>query len=196
MPAFLVEASKSDVSQRVNRADGVIVFAADAADARAMAQARFSGDGNPSWAAATATQIVADPDYEGWRLRVRITPPTGSTPSADLHDVTYTGAASDTMDLMGAGIEALLDAAGLTATYTSATQVLIAATGSGTDDLGDHTLTVEFLPPLTVAGDPVAIPGFVASGPTHEGVATANLDVTFEADAYVVPLITGVAEMR
>lgn len=187
MPAYMVKASQNDVVNRVDGTDMVVVFAADAPDAKAMAKALHSGDGNASWDAATATQIAAASDYEGWRLRVRVTPPNGV---ADLYDFTYTGASSDTIDLMGAGMAALLNVP-LTSTYTGATQVLIVATGSGADDLGDHSVLVEMLPPLTQSKDPVAIPGFIASGPTHEGSATDDLNVTLEADAYVVPLVSG-----
>lgn len=186
MPAFLVAASPSPVS-RVNDSDMAVIFAADAADAKALAQARFQGDGNASWGAATVTQIIADPNLEGWRLRVRVCPPAGGT---DLVDVTYTGVASDAPDDMGDGMVLLLNALAsiANASYTSATQVLIIAEGAS-DALGDHTVLVELLPPLALSADPVAIPGFISAGPTHEGASSADLNVTFAADAYVVPFL-------
>jgi len=182
MPAFLVETADDPVS-RVDGSDMAVVFAATAADAKAMAQAKFSGDGNASWGAATVTEVIADPDLEGWRLRVRVAAPAGGP---NVLDETYTGIASDAIDDMGAGIEALIDATGLTALYTDATQVLIVATGSGTDDLGDHTMLVEMLPPLALSAEPVAVPGFVTAQ-SDEGTDTDDLDCTFSADAYVVP---------
>ena len=183
MPAYLVSCGDEPVS-RVDGSNMAVVFAADAADAKAMAQGKFSGDGNASWGAATVTELVEDPTMEGWRLRVRVTPPGGGP---DAYDVTYVGIADDVLDDLGLGMEVLLDAAGLDSDYDISTQIMIVATGGGGDDLGDHTLTVEFLPPVDLAPEPIAVPGFIASGPTHEGAANAVLNVTFEADAYIVP---------
>jgi len=185
MPGFIVKTPLNDAGNRINDTDMVMVFAADAGDARAMAKSLHSGDTNASWDDATVTQQAAAADYEGWRLRCRAAPPGGG-PNA--FDVTYTGAASDTMDLMGAGAEALLDAAGQTATYTGATQVLECADIA--DGIGDHFLLVELLPPLATSKDPVAIPGGVVSK-VDEGIAAAILSATLAVDAYVLPLVGG-----
>jgi hypothetical protein len=63
------------------------------------------------------------------------------------------------------------------AAYTAGTNTLVIAAGSGTDDLGDLTVTVEFLAPSTVAGaDAAPIPGFVGTI-TDGGSATDDLSV-------------------
>jgi hypothetical protein len=158
-----------------------------------MARAHFEGDANAAWDAATVTLVPADVTgatalaMVGWRAKATVTTPAGVL----LYEAEVTGdATDDTLDEVGTALAAALaTAGGVTATYTGATQVLVAATGTGTDDLGDHTLAVEFRPPASyddAEGAPIA--GFVASI-THEGAAAANLEATFAADTFIVPVI-------
>ena len=173
MPAYLVELDDGARFTLPQGADKMIVFAEDAADAKAFAKAQFTGDSNAAWDGATVTEIAAAADLEGFRLRIVIA-------DADpVVDVTVTGASSATVDAIGALMETALNAtSGISgAAYTAGTNTLVIAAGSGTDDLGDLTVTVEFLAPSTVAGaDAAPIPGFVGTI-TDGGSATDDLSV-------------------
>ena len=61
MPAFLVELPASGGQTRIGAADSMVVFATDAANARAVAANHFDGDSNVLWndAATTVTEILA-----------------------------------------------------------------------------------------------------------------------------------------
>ncbi len=61
MPAFLVELPASGGKTLIGAADSLVVFAANATDARAMAANAFDGDSNVLWndAITTVTEIVA-----------------------------------------------------------------------------------------------------------------------------------------
>ena len=166
--------------------DSVVVEAADVAQARTMAELA-SGVDAADWSNATATVIEAAADFQGWTFVVEVYEPTGGTL---VHQASYVGVASDTLDLMAAGLEAALDARGLTAFYNSTTQALTVATGTGTDDLGDHVVYTGAFPPgssvpprLGAAQDGI---DFVASI-TDAGVATADLTVTYVADGPAIP---------
>jgi len=169
-----------------------VVFAADAADARAMASSKYGQDGDPQWVNSTVTQVAADADLENWRMRCQVAAPAGE---ANVADVTVVGLASADMDDLGALLQTALNATASIAgaLYTSATQVLIVAVGSGGDDLGDHTVVLELLPPAAEHTGAVAVPGGVVSI-THEGVSTADLTATLAADAYVVPNLVAVGK--
>jgi hypothetical protein len=119
----------------------------------------------------------------------------GST--ASWGHTTLTGAV-DTTDLpsslAGLMVAALVDV-GLHAAFNNSTQVLTIA--SIADNIGDHKLLVEFIPPpeetpykassvgVTVQNG-VAVPGFLLSQ-VDGGVAGAVLTATIVTDAYVIP---------
>ncbi len=119
----------------------------------------------------------------------------GST--ASWGHATLTGAV-DTTDLpsslAGLMVAALVDV-GLHAAFNNSTQVLTIA--SIADNIGDHKLLVEFIPPpeetpykassvgVTVQNG-VAVPGFLLSQ-VDGGVAGAVLTATIVTDAYVIP---------
>ncbi len=164
--AYLVQVPPSGGRTLKNGADALIVYAADAADAKAIAKARFTGDSNALWDDAEVTAIAAGADLEGWRLRVVVYNDANSV------DVTVTGAGSATIDTIGTLAAAALIAA--TAEYPDAAKIEDAAydTGSNvltiaetTDSLGDKTVRVELLPPIDGSyGDPkTAIPSFVTT---------------------------------
>jgi hypothetical protein len=76
MPAFLVELPVSGGKTLIGGADSYVVFALDAADARAMAANHFDGDSNALWLSAqtTVTEIVANPSLpDNFELEVLIT---------------------------------------------------------------------------------------------------------------------------
>lgn len=164
-----------------NGIDSIVVEAASVAEARAMASSQFAGDSDAVWALATATLVEADADFEGWTFRVVV----GDPGTADIADESYVGAAADTLDLMGAGIAALLAAhAELTTTYTAGTQVLEVATIG--DGIGDHKLNFWFIPP---SGYAPGVATMVASS-VDEGIAAAILTITLVADGPTIPKVT------
>lgn len=181
MAQYLVQLDHAAQNQVMfNGVDTVVVEAADATEAREMAASQFAGDSDAVWLAATATLIAMDADFEGWTFRVIVTVPDG----ADLHDVSYVGIAADDIDEVGAALEVLFDAAGLTSTYTAATQVLEIADIA--DGIGDHVLTFSVIPP---SGFSPGVTSMVASH-VDEGIAAAVLSVTFVADAPDIPKVT------
>lgn len=140
MPIFLVQAPRNDPVSRADGVNAVLVFAADAADARAMCQARFSQDGNASWNAATATTPAAGANLQNWRLRARAAAPTGGK---DVFDETFTGLAAATMDDLAAGLVVLLNATAPVAASTYGNRVTAAAiVAGGTGYTVSDTLTL------------------------------------------------------
>lgn len=185
MAVYSVELADGGGSRR---ADGLIVSASSAADAKAIAKSYFTGDGAAAWDNATVTTLAdvaqnADDALVGWRLRVAI------LDHDPVIDVTVTGdATDDDIDALAAAMVTALNATSIdNASYNSTSQVLTVATGSGGDDIGDKTVTVEVLPPTSFE-DPIAIPGFVSSV-TDGGVATDALSVTFAGDTLVRPTV-------
>lgn len=81
MPAFLVELPASGGKTLIGASDSLVVFAANATDARAMAANAFDGDSNPLWndAITTVTEIIEGVSLpSGFELEIRITQDTGN----------------------------------------------------------------------------------------------------------------------
>lgn len=183
MPAYLLTLPAAGGQTLIGGGNAAVVFAENAADAKAMAASQFDGDSNALWGAATATEIAAAADFEGWRLRVAILGQENPI------DITVEGAASATVDsiaaLMVTALNATTEIAG--AAYNSSTQVLKVA--ETTDGLGDQQILVEFLPPDTLPGAQ-PIPGFVST--IVDGGASGDaLTVTLGADARGKPKFFG-----
>lgn len=176
--AYLVQL-KPECGQTVIGGNAVIVYAADATDAKALAAAKSAGDSTAMWADADVTAIAAGADLEGWRLRVAV---LGLDSDEGPIDVTVTGAAAATVDTIGdlavTALNALADVAA--AAYNSGTNVLT-VTGIA-DGFGDLQLEAFFYPPVGGAyGDPeVSIPSFIGSI-VDGGVAGAVLSVVLTA---------------
>lgn len=184
MPAYIVTRPDLSGATAVAGHNSVVVFAADAADAEAMAKGLHPGDSGALWDASTPVAIVAATDMEGWRANVILQHPTTL---AVVADVTYTGIAADVIDDLGDGLVILLNATASIAAsiYTAATQVLTVAAIA--DSLGDHLVTVNFFPPVAYGlGQDVDVPSFLAST-VDGGIAGADVTATFVADASVVP---------
>lgn len=190
MASFLVKLSDSAPSRVLEGGNNaVIVQAEDAADAKLMAEFASTVDA-ADWDGATVTTIAVASDLLGWKLRVTVSDPAAAADVTPLGDFTYTGVTSDTIDLMGAGIQALIDAdANFTSVYTSATQLLqIAAVG---DNIGDHAIQIGFFPPgadTALNAEIGGVVGFVASV-VDEGIAAAVLTATLAADTHEVPSV-------
>lgn len=85
MPNFLVQIPEN---KRIRDVDTLIVFAADAADARIAAEAHFDGDAAPMWATvATVTELVVGAELadagDGWSMYARISGAAGQTVGFD-----------------------------------------------------------------------------------------------------------------
>lgn len=191
MTSFLVKLNTGDTGMVLeNGANAVVIEAEDAADAKLMAGFASNIDA-ADWNGATATAIAAASDMLGWKVRVKVFDPASAADVAPLGDFTYTGVASDTLDLMGTGVAALVNAdANFTSVYTAVSQLLqVAAIG---DNIGDHAVLIGFFPPgaptTLVSGEIGGVTGFVASV-VDEGIAGAVLTATLAADAHVVPSV-------
>lgn len=160
MPAYIVQIARSGGQSLTNSRDSVLVHATTAAAAKSVAKNVRSAGGYTAamWDAATATEIAAAADLEGFRLHIAVTP-------GDI-DATVTAAGGETVHDMGDAMVVLLNAyaniAG--ASYDSGTGLLTVADDA--DDLGASTLIAEFLPPLsdTIYENPTtSIAGFITN---------------------------------
>lgn len=186
MAEYLVQLAATTGFTLEGGGNAVVVVAEDAADALLMAE-RTSKVDAADWANAAANLLVSPSDMLGWIFRVLIITPAGAV----LNDFQYTGIASDALDDMGDGLTALANVP-YTAAYNSTTQVITLATGTGTDDLGDHEVRAGFFPPgetdLGLNGEIGGIVGAI-SAVQDEGASNADLEVTLAADAWVVPSV-------
>lgn len=168
MPAYLVKLDPENTGARSTLPggkDAVVVFAANAADAKAMAKGSVDGDADPKWDNATATQIQADGDFsdDGWSLFVAI---IDSDPVVEIEISTGTSFADYFNNMVTAlNNESIISGASF------ADPALTVAAGAGADDLGDKKVVAEF------RYNGVAVPGLIASI-TDEGAANADLTVT------------------
>lgn len=183
MPAYLLTLPAVSGTTLKGGADAAVVFAENAADAKAMAAGQFDGDSNALWNDAVATEIVAAADFAGWQLRVAV------LGLEEPIDVTVVGAAAATVDTIAALAVTALNAtdAIANAAYNATSNTLTIA---GVDDeLGDKNVLVQFLPPAAVPGG-ISIPGFVGTI-TDGGAAEDALTVVLGADARAKPRFFG-----
>ena len=170
------------------KANTVVVYAEDADTALDACKARFGGDADALWAAATPVAIAETADgLEGFRLHVAIVDPSDQS---IVFEATITAVDGDDFDDMGNDIVAALEAAGgvdLTPSYATPT-LTIAAAG---DALGDMAVIAEVLFPITWAGKDQTLTGAVTDI-VDEGVSGAAL--TCNLADLVVPTIAGVYE--
>lgn len=181
MPAYLVtlDASRSGRTLK-NGCNAMVVFAADGTAAKEACHAKFDADGS-QWnsAEATATEIVAGADFNGWTLAVDIYgPDTNCTVSV----VGTSG--NNTIDevaaLMVTALNARSDIAG--AAYDVETQILTVAAIA--DGIGDHNIAVRLTPPNGY-GSVASLLGTIVDN----GVAGAVLTVVLPADDDVIPSV-------
>ena len=123
----------------------------------------------------------------GTRSVTKVVAAGGAAPNAV--DVSYTGIASDTVDLIGTALAVALNAtvpiAG--AAYVGGTNVLTIA--QTTDNLGDRSVEIEITPPGCVA----PIGGtFFYTALTHRGAVGAALSVNLTDSAAIPKLIARV----
>ena len=108
----------------------------------------------------------------------------------DVASVSYTAVASDTIDLIGAALVPLLNATSSIAAsiYTAGTDTLTVAAIA--DAIGDHSITLEVIPPGGATGIPELVGTIV-----HEGVAAADLTVVLQ-DPTAIPAAIRVSSVR
>lgn len=179
MPAFLVElTAAAAAATKTAGADKVVVFAADATDAKDMAAASLNADSNSPWInASTATELVAPVDYLDFEFVLTV----GNDGS--VHTVqdkfSVTGVGSDTIDLLGTAMAAAVGVllGGTTVTYTVGTQVFSIPADN---NVGDATILAE------IRFNGVAITGLTPVV-NAEGAAAIIRTVTLPVDAVVAP---------
>lgn len=157
----------------VNGVDSLIVTAQAADEALLVAQAYLNLPSDAAWAAATATVLADAGDLADWRCRVTVTTSGGT--KGDVADVTVTGVTVADFDTIAALLVTALNATASIAGAAYSTPTLTIA--ETTDSLGDHTATVELLPPTTWSDPTIPFPDF-RTGITHEGASGAALSCT------------------
>lgn len=185
---FILQQSVIAAVPAVDGVNCMIIVAESAADAKAIANSKSQNDANGAWSNATATELAAGVDLEGWKLNVRV---VDNVTREDVVNVTVTGAASATFDSIGALAVTALNATTPIAGAAYASNTLKVA--ETTDGLGDNSLYVTFTPPPASNENPTTIPGFLGAI-VHEGASGDALTVAFAADAYTIPKIN--AQLR
>jgi len=187
MPAYLVTLDRTKSGHTlVQGADAMVIFAASATAAKQAAAAKFEGDGLAWLNDATATEIVAGTDWQGWTFRVTILGGFG-TGGDEPRTVAVVGDATDnTVDEIAAALVTALNALDgiANAAYNATTNTLTVA--GAADGLGDEELEVSIIPP----GGSASIASLVGTI-TDGGVAAADLTVVLPADNAVIPNVLG-----
>ena len=169
MGIYLVQASVTDGGITLKEGkDTMVVTAQSAAEAKLVAKAQSFHPSDAAWAAATVTAVADAGDLIGWRARITIRTSAGVI----VETVTVTAVTTDDFDDIGNDLVVVLYATDSIAGAADSTPALTIA--ETTDSLGDHTVTLEFLPPITWADPTVNFPAFYESL-VHEGAAGAAL---------------------
>ncbi len=193
MAIYLLEMPRGSTRARVGGVNQMVVSAESAADAKLIAASQYSGDSvwsDSDDTALTDVTFATAAAMVGWRFTIQV---TGTTEDS----VTVTGdVTDDTLDEIGTELAVQLNTmteiAG--ASYTTGTQTLIVALGSGNDDLGDQTVRITIYPPIVTkpggrVNQDVDMETVFVSSITHEGVSSADLTVVFNADTTVLPVV-------
>jgi hypothetical protein len=174
---YLVTIDRNSQSPRKNGVDAAVVVAENSTEAKQMAASVLDGEGNAPWTAATATALAAAANLDGFVMNVQIFHPTTN---ARVANASFTGVSGATIDTIGTGIAAALNAlsniAG--AAYNTGTNVLTVA--ETTDALGDHTFVISLRPPTATHADPQNLTSWFTSH-VDGGVGSAALAVTLAA---------------
>lgn len=192
MPAYLVAANANAATHRIEGVDTMVVFAANADTAKEIAKARYTGDSDAVWAAATVTEITAATNWVGWEFRARLFDTDGDK----ILDLNFVAQPTDheTIDQIGTAMAAAINAASddiANAAYNASTNILSVAGSS--DSLGDHTLNFTIKPPAAQNQGDVNISELV--GAIVDGGASGDaVTVALPADATVVPRVVSVGK--
>jgi len=170
MAFYLVQLDVNEQMTLINKNNAMIVTAQAADEALLVAQAHVELPSDAAWAGATATLIADAADLAGWRCKINI-----SLAGVTVEEVEVTGVTVADFDSIAALLVTALNATASIAAAAYATPVLtIAAIGDG---IGDHTVTVELLPPTSWSDSTIAFPDFRTTI-VHEGIAAAVLQAT------------------
>ena len=150
--------------------DQLIVVAESSADAKQVAKAYMGLPSDAAWAASTVTEITEGTDLADWRARITVK----DTGGVIVEQVTVTGVTVADFDSIAALLVTALNATSSIAGATYTTPNLTIA--ETTDTLGDHTVEVAMLPPITWDDPEIVIAGLFGTI-THEGSAGAALAV-------------------
>ena len=151
--------------------DSAIVVAASAAEAKLVMKAHVGLPSDEAWADATVTEITEGADLEYWRCRISIY----DTGAALVETVTVVADSGDDFDAIGNDLVTALNLTSSIAGAAYATPALTIA--ETTDTLGDHTVLIEFLPPVTWDDPTISFDTFWDTL-VHEGVGGAALSVS------------------
>lgn len=185
MPAYRVEIPESARHMSIGGTNGVIVFAADATDAKAVAKAMHPNDPAAMWTAATATEIVEDTDYADFDLHIVI---QDSTPVIDLEVVPSGSSAVSTVVTAGGtgySVNDILTVAGGTFTRAATWRVLTLSTTA--------VATVELVDPGVYSVVPT---GALATTVAPAGGTGCTLTVTFGAATFGNLLAAAVGDLN
>lgn len=150
MAYYLLELA--DPVRTVKQTRAMLVEADSATEARQLAAAQDGGD--LDWTDTDIATIVdvstlSDADYAGWRYVVTIRDPDTGGEEGIVHQVEYTGVASDTVDLIGAALGAAFVGRNVDAAIADDGAVFTDETDEANEDTtGDVTLL-----PSTAAAD-------------------------------------------
>jgi hypothetical protein len=190
MPAYYVTLDRTKSGQTLfHGADAAVVFAASGAAALQRVAAQYPSDGDTWLTDGTATEIVADADFNGWTFRVTVHGGTGGG-GTDPFTAEFVGDATDnTIDEIAAQLVTLLNGAtGIANAAYNATSNVLTAAGAA-DNLGDQKLSAEIIPPGAESGVASLVGTIV-----DEGSAGADLTVALPADAAVIPELLAVVK--
>ena len=176
MPAYVVTLPTTGRFTLPGGVTDVVVFANSAADAKAMAKARVSGDSDAAWDAATATEVTEGTDFSdgNWNLNVVVRDTDGTivTEQNAAGGVGgITGVAIDTAGSSYAADDTLTVAGG---TFTRAATIRVTTVSSGA------ITGVEVIDP----GEYTVAPSLSANSVTGGSGSGAALDLTYTTDAY------------
>jgi len=170
MPAYQIDLLANAQFTLPQGVNSMVIFAASPADARNLAESRFTGDSNAAWQAATVTEITEASDFSEYALHVAVlnsvpvidieASPSGIAVTAGVIGVAGTGyTANDVVTLVGG-------------TSTRAATFRVTAETAGVPD------TIELVDPgeytVAPAASPLATTGGTGSGLTITPTSSAN----------------------
>lgn len=150
--------------------DALIISAESSAEAILTAKASLHMPSDAAWAAATPVLLAHDVDLLGWRCRISIY----DTVAALVEQVTVTAVTTDDFDDIGNDLVTALNLTSIAGAAYSTPALTIAETSDG---IGDHTVVIEFLPPITWDDPTITFPAFWDTL-VHEGAGGDALSVS------------------
>lgn len=176
MPAFLVTLPVNARFTLPGGATNIVVFAADAGDAKATAKSRVSGDSDAAWAAATVVEITAETDFSSgeWAFKVAI---LDSTPVVNL-----------TTDGSSIGVGTVAVNSGGNVTYVVADILTVVggtATRAATLRVTSVNAGVVDGVELVDPGEYTVAPSLTANAVTGGGGDSATIDLTVVTGEYI-----------